>query len=308
MMYFSIVIPYVLWMLVYILVGFGATKLGWTETAHARSISGLLVYVFAPAMFFNAFQRLTYDPADFRLIALFFLVTLVIQIIVAGLLCLLLHRRFEDARYRFLSFATVLGNVGFLGLPLVTAIFPDQPIVACYSTVYALSMNLVVFTLGVYLITRDRHYMSLKAAICNPTSLTILFTLPFYLLDIHLPEAVLDNLALMGKMTTPLCMIVLGMRLAAVDLKALFTRPYAYVGSLLKLIAFPLIAYAMVYFVPGLDTAFKTCVLVLSAAPSAAIILSLAELHRCEQENAASTLLMSSILCAFTIPLVLLIL
>ena len=204
--------------------------------------------------------------------------------------------------------ATVLGNVGFLGLPLVSAIFPDQPIVACYSTVYALSMNLVVFTLGVFLITRDKRYMSLKSAIVNPTSLTILFALPFYFLDLHLPVDILDNLALLGKMTTPLCMFTLGMRLASVDLKALFTQPYAYIGSALKLIAYPLIAYLMVYFIPGLDVPFKTCVLVLSAAPSAAIILSLAELHRCEQKNAASTLLMSTLLCALTIPLVLLVL
>ena len=89
-----------------------------------------------------------------------------------------MRRGFEDARRRILCIATVLGNVGFLGLPLVSAMFPDQPIVACYSTVYALSMNLVVFTVGVFLITRDRRYMSLRAAIFNPTSLTILFTLP----------------------------------------------------------------------------------------------------------------------------------
>lgn len=308
MSYFSIVIPYVLWMLVYILVGFVCTRLGWTETSHARSISGLLVYIFAPVMFFGAFQRMTYDPADFRSIALFFLVTLLIQALIIALLCLLLRRKFSDARCRFLSFTTVLGNVGFLGLPLVTALFPDQPIVACYSTAYVLSMNLVVFTLGVYLITLDRHYISLKAAILNPTTLTILFTLPFYLLDIHLPAAILDNLSPLGKVTTPLCMIVLGMRLASADLKALFTRPYAYIGSLLKLVAYPLAAYGLVYFIPGLDATFKACVLVLSAVPSAAIVLSLAELHRCEQENAASTLLVSSILCAVTIPLVLLIL
>ena len=41
---------------------------------------------------------------------------------------------------------------------------------------------------------------------------------------------------------------------------------------------------------------------------AAAIVLNLAELHRCEQENCASALLVSSILCAATIPLVLLIL
>ena len=308
MSYFSTVIPYVLWMLVYILLGFGLVKGGWGETSHARSISGILVYICAPAMFFNAFQTMRYDPADFRRIGLFFVVTLAVQMIVIAFLCLLLHRRFADARYRILSIATVLGNVGFLGLPLVTTLFPDQPIVGCYSTMYALSMNLVVFTLGVYLITRDRKYMSLKSAILNPTSLTILVTLPLCFLDIHLPDAILGNLALLGRMTTPLCMFVLGMRLAEVNLKALFTRPYAYIGSLLKLLVYPLLAYLLVYFVPGLDSTFKICVLALSAAPSASIILSLAELHRCEQENAAATLLMSTLLCALTIPLVMLIL
>ena len=308
MTYFSIVIPYVLWMLAYMLTGFGIVKAGWAETPHARSLSGILIYVCGPDMFINAFQRMPYDPAQFRSIALFFLVTLAIQAAVIGLMCMLLHRRFDNARYRILSISTVLGNVGFLGLPLVTALFPHAPIVACYSTVYALSMNLVVFTLGVFLLTRDKKYMSLRAAILNPTSLAILFALPFYLLDIHLPGAILDNLALLGHMSTPMCMFVLGMRLAAADLKALFTRPYAYIGSLLKLIAYPLAAYLMVRFLPGLDSTFKTCVLVLSAAPSGAIILSLAELHRCEQENAASVLLMSTLLCAATIPLVMLVL
>ena len=308
MMYFSIVIPYVLWMLAYMLTGFVSVKAGWAETPHARSLSGLLIYVCGPAMFINAFQRMNYDPAQFRSIVLFFLVTLAIQAAVIGILCLLLRKRFDDARYRILSIATVLGNVGFLGLPLVTALFPGQPIVACYSTVYALSMNLVVFTLGVFLLTRDRRYMSLKAAVLNPTSLTILFSLPFYLLDIHLPEAILDNLALLGRMSTPMCMFVLGMRLAAVDLKGLLTQPFSYIGSLMKLIAYPLAAYLMVRFLPGLDETFKACVLVLSAAPSGAIILSLAELHRREQENAASVLLMSTLLCVITIPLVMLIL
>lgn len=308
MTYCATVIPYVTWMLVYILMGFGLVKLGWGESAHGRTVSGILIYICAPFMFFNAFQNMTYDPEEFRRIALFFVVTLAIQVIVIGILCLLLRRKFDNARYRILTISTVLGNVGFLGLPLVSTIFPDQPIVACYSIMYSLTMNLVVFTLGIYLLTRDRKYMSVKSAILNPASLPMLITLPFYFLDIHVSPAILENLAFLGKMTTPLCMIVLGMRLASVDLKALFTRPYAYIGSALKLIVFPIAAYLLVYFIPGLDTTFKVSVLVLSATPSASIILSLAELHRCEQENAASTLLLSTLLCIITIPIVLLIL
>ena len=308
MVYFSTVVPYVIWMLVYILLGFGLIKGKWGDPSHGRTVSGILLYICAPAMFLNAFQSMRYNAEDFKRIGLFFLVTLAVQAIVIGLMWLLLRRKFDDARYRILSIATALGNVGFLGLPLVTTIFPNEPIVACYSTMYAMSMNLVVFTVGIYMLTRDKKYMSLRAAILNPSSLSILMTFPFYLFDIRLPETVMGNVALLGRMTTPLCMFVLGMRLAAVDLKALFTRPYAYIGSALKLIVYPLLAYLLVYFIPGLDPTFKACVLVLSAVPSASIVLSLAELHRCEQENAASTLLMSTLLCVITIPLVLLVL
>ena len=308
MVYFSTVVPYVIWMLVYILLGFGLIKGKWGDPSHGRTVSGILLYICAPAMFLNAFQSMRYNAEDFKRIGLFFLVTLAVQAIVIGLMWLLLRRKFDDARYRILSIATALGNVGFLGLPLVTTIFPNEPIVACYSTMYAMSMNLVVFTVGIYMLTRDKKYMSLRAAILNPSSLSILMTFPFYLFDIRLPETVMGNVALLGRMTTPLCMFVLGMRLAAVDLKALFTRPYAYIGSGLKLIVYPLLAYLLVYFIPGLDPTFKACVLVLSAVPSASIVLSLAELHRCEQENAASTLLMSTLLCVITIPLVLLVL
>lgn len=308
MQYFSTVIPYVLWMLAYIGVGFLVVKARWGESAHGRTVSGILIYICAPAMVLRAFQTMPYDAAEMGRVGLFFLVSLLIQLLIIGLMCLLLHKRYVDARYRILSISTVLGNVGFLGLPLVTSLFPEQPIVACYGTAYVLSMNLIVFTVGVFLITRDKRYMSLRAAVLNPTTLSILAALMLYLVRVRLPEGVMDQVNLLARMTTPLCMIVLGMRLAAVDLKALFTRPYAYVGSLLKLIAYPLAAYLCVYFIPGLDRAFKASILVLSAVPSASIVLSLAELHRCEQENAASTLLMSTLLCAVTIPLVLLVL
>ena len=86
------------------------------------------------------------------------------------------------------------------------------------------------------------------------------------------------------------------------------STPFAYVGSGIKLVAYPLFAFLCVRFVPGLDDTFKACVLVLSAAPSAAVVLSLAELHRCEQENSAAVLLLSTLLCVITLPVMLMLL
>ena len=308
MTYLWTVLPYVSWMLVYIGLGFLLVKAGWGESAHARSISGILIYFCGPAMVINAFQGMVYSAEEARRIGLFFVVTLAIQALAVGLMALALRKRLGEAKYRILSIAAVLGNVGFLGLPLVTRLFPRDPVVACYSMAYILSMNLIVFTLGVYMITRERKYMSLRGAVLNPTTLAILAALPLYFFKVRLPDPVLEPLAALSRLTVPLCMMVLGMRLASMNLRTLFTQPFAYVGSMLKLVLYPLLAYGCVQLVPGLDPVFKASVLALSAVPSGAIILSLAEQHRCEQEISASVLLMSTLLCAVTIPLVLLVL
>lgn len=84
--------------------------------------------------------------------------------------------------------------------------------------------------------------------------------------------------------------------------------PFAYVVCALKLVVFPLAAYLCVVFLPFLSETFKACMLLLSAAPSGAIILSLAELHECEQELAANVVLLTTILSVVTVPLLMLIL
>ena len=65
----------------------------------------------------------------------------------------------------------------------------------------------------------------------------------------------------------------------------------------------PLVAYGIVLLIPGLDETFRDCMLILSAAPSAAVILSLAELHRCEQELSANVVLLTTLASIVTLPL-----
>lgn len=296
----------VLIMLFYMALGFGLVKAKKLDPNHAKSISGLLVYVCSPCLILSAFQSMDYSLLNFAKAAQFFGVSLATQFAFMGLLFLLLHRRYRDAKYRVLTIGAVLGNVGFFGLPLVTGLFSDQPIVACYSTMYITSMNFLVFTLGVFLLTQNKHYISLKSALLNPTTLTILVAIPLYLLQIRFPTPLADAVSLLGKTSTPLCMIVLGCRLASMSPRAVFCQPFAYAVCALKLIAYPLFAYLCVRALPCFDETFKVCLYVLSAAPSGAIILSLAELHGCEQQLSANTVLMTTLLSLLTMPLMLL--
>ena len=200
-----------------------------------------------------------------------------------------------------------MGNVGFFGQPVVIALFPDKPIAACYCMMAAISMNLLIFTIGEYMISRDRRYVSFKRVILNPTMLSLFVALPLYFMKIRLPQVPFSVLNTLRTMSGPLCMIMLGLRLASMSLKEVFAEKMAYIVSALKLLAFPLVSYSIACLIPSLDQTFRICMLIISGTPCASVILALAEKHDCEQGSAAYSVLISAVLCMVTLPVLALI-
>lgn len=306
---FEIALSNVILTLLYILPGFLLCKLRKATTEHLSSMSAILVYVCAPCLIVNSFLQLDFTPIGFGYMALFFAVTFVLQALFMLATFLIFRKRYDNSKYRILTIGAVLGNVGFFGLPVVKALLPDNPEVMCYSAVYVVSMNILVFTVGVFCLTKEKKFISLKSAILNPSTISLLIALPLYFFGARkaLPEILLSGVSLLSSITTPLCMIILGIRLAAVPFKSLFTRPIIYLTCACKLILFPLFCYFAVYFIP-LEYSFKASILVLSAVPCAAVILSMAEIHQSETELAANCVLLSTLLCFITIPVLVLLL
>lgn len=308
-MEFKIAFSNVILTLLYILPGFLLCKFKKVSAEHLSSMSAILVYVCAPCLIINSFLQLDFTPLGFGYMALFFGVTFVLQALFMLATFLIFRKKYEDSKYRILTIGAVLGNVGFFGLPIVKALLPDNPEVMCYSAVYVVSMNILVFTVGVFCLTKDKKFISVKSALLNPSTISLIIALPLYFLGVKrfLPEVLLSGVSLLSGITTPLCMIILGIRLATVSFKKLFTRPIIYAVCACKLIIFPLFCYLAVYFIP-LQESFKASILILSAVPCAAVILSMAEIHQSETELAANCVLMSTLMCFITIPLLVLLL
>lgn len=293
-------------MLVYMSIGFILCKAKKADASHAKSMSGLLIYILSPAMIINSFLQMDYSFENLKELGLFFVTTLFVQFLFFVILYSILHKKYKDAKYRIISVGSVLGNVAFFGIPIITSLYPNEPIVSCYCVMYAMSMNLLVFTIGVAMLTNDMKYISVKSAILNPTTLSLCVAVPLYIFQVNFPILVNSSIELLAKMVTPVCMVILGMRLSTVSIKILFSRLFVYIACLMKLIVFPIFAYACVYFLPYADEVFKVSVFVLSATPAGAIIVSLAELHECEQELSANVVLLTTILSVITLPCILL--
>lgn len=301
---FQITFSNVLLTIIYIIPGFLLCKVKKAAAEHLSTLSAVLVYILSPCMIISSFISLDYSTQNLINMGLFFVTVLILQGVFMLVLFLIFKKKYADSKYRILTIGSVLGNVGFFGLPIIKALLPENPEVTCYSSVYVVAMNLIVFTVGVFCLTNDKKFISIKSSLLNPSSLSFLVALPLFIFGAKnwLPQLVIDSVSLLGRATTPMCMIILGIRLASVSFKKLFTRPMVYIICLCKLIIFPLFCYLCVYFIP-FEQAFKISVLILSGTPCAAVISSLAEMHHSETELSANCILLSTLLCIATVPL-----
>lgn len=308
-MYFQVTLEKVLMSLIFIIPGYIALKTKLVNADHSKTLSAILLYVCSPGLIINSFMVLDFTVEGLINMGWFFLATAVAQLAFLVILKFVFIKKSEDAKFRVINIAAVCSNMGYFGMPIVQAVFPNNPEVLSYTSVFVITMNVILFTIGIYFLTGKKEYMTVKKAFINPASLSFFVGIAFYLVGAKnfMPSVVSDCISSLGAMCTPLSMLILGIRLATMDFKKLFTSGSVYLASALKLIAYPLFAYLLVYFLP-LDAVFKGTILVLSATPIASSVLNIAEMYKSEEEMSANCVMVSTLLSAITLPLLTLIL
>lgn len=303
-MAFQIAFSNVLLILLYIIPGFLCCKTKIAKAEHLSTLSAILMYVCSPCMIVSSFLETERSAQNIGRIMLFFVVSLVIQAALTFVLYRLFRKKFDDVKYRMLTVSFGLGNAGFFGIPIIEALLPGHPEVSCFACVYIVGMNMLTFTVGAYCLTGDRKRMAFKRAFLNPSFVSLVVALLLYALNVKvvMPEMLTDAVSLLKSVTTPLCMMILGIRLASVSFKKLFSRVFVYVTCVCKLLVFPLVCLALIYFLP-VDNVFKAAIFILGGTPCASVMLNIAEMYDGETELAANCVLLSTLLCVFTIPL-----
>ena len=128
-------------MLAYIVPAFILCKAKKVKAEHLPSISTILLFICSPCLTFTSVVSLDYSRENLINMMLFFAVTLVLQGAVMGIIYLIFRKRYEQSQYRIFTIGTVMGNVGFFGLPVIRALFPDSPEVMAYSAALRRSIS-----------------------------------------------------------------------------------------------------------------------------------------------------------------------
>ena len=269
-------------------------------------LSKILLYVCQPCLVIYAFSSATFSLKKLVEVGLFVLLALVIQGVMLGLAVLVLHRKFKDTAYRIISIATTFANCGFFGIPIIEALMPDVASeVIIFTTVYALTMNVLGWTVASAIISGDTRYISVKKILINPAMISTLIALPIFALSVSFPTELESMITIIGRMSTPISMFIMGMRLASTELKSVFCSPRCYAACAMKLFVMPLLAFLLALALP-IATEVKQTFFIVTACPSASIVLNFSELVGKGQREAAGMVLLTTILSVVSLPIMML--
>lgn len=300
--------------MIFILIGIGIIlfKKEMLSEATSKQISGIIVNVTNPALLVcSAFGD--GPKMSLRELATVFAVFIIAYAILIAVSFLIPHiLRVPDHHHYSYQMLTVFGNVGFIGIPLASAVLGAQSLI--FVSIYNLIFNILIYTFGISLLqraaarqrrltTESEKISSRWKKLINAGTISAAATIIFYLADFRVPVIVSSTLTYMGQSTTLLSMIVLGATVAQMALKDIFSHPKLYGFILLRQILVPI--GCVLLFRPFISSTLVLNTLVLMlAVPAGNMPLMLSKQLHVEADTISQGIILTTLLSLITIPVV----
>ncbi len=200
-------------------IGYVLTHRGWFKEEMTDLFSRLVIFVSLPVMMFYSLTT-SFTRQELLQTGASFLIP-VIGVSISYFLGIVLSRLLKIKRGRRNVFAAlfVFSNSIFIGLPVNIALFglESVPLVSMYYLI-----NTIIFwTIGLYGIRseiEEKEGLSIWKKIFSPALVSFLLAITVIMLDIPVPDVILETCQYIGDLTTPLSMLVMGIILYHLDL------------------------------------------------------------------------------------------
>lgn len=224
-----------------VVVGYIAGKLGYLGGDFDRQLSRLVINITCPALILSSAMTGILPDRHFILpLLLISFVTYIILAAVAFLLPRYLTKRKDDEGS--IGFALMFGNVGFMGYPVVASIFGHEAVF--YAAVLNVVNTFAVFTIGTILITgksevEEERFQ--KKVLYSTPMLAAYLTMAIVALEIdNIPEAISQPLTMLGNITVPAALLIIGSSMSNLPLRSLLGNATVYATSLFRLAFLPI--------------------------------------------------------------------
>ena len=235
------------------------------------------------------------------------------------------------------SAMSAFGNIGFMGIPIVTSIFPERGML--YISVFTMIDQLMLWTVGVGLTSKagdrvekvseiqsscgqvkaDRKNVAVGRSatdrtvdkrvsfdfkkLINPVTVAIVLSLIFILAGIQLPEILNTAFSKIGATATPLAMIYLGGVFACMDVRKYVCKLDYYGIVVIKMLIFPVIFYLIQGLLP-ISAEIRMTMTLTSAMPVMSSVVMMENAYGTDGDYAMGGILVTTVCSIVTLPLV----
>lgn len=309
------IIP-VLTLLIIIIVGYLARKYNILSQESVQGISKFVLCVSLPALILISSISQRYNPSEINLFFLlivasviYYIISIIISFIFPRLIC---SKQSDIGIYRFIL---VFPSAVFFAFPLIEMLFGKPGIF--YAAVFNLPYFILTFSLGIWLmvspfkkndapIKLSYHRIFLNFAfLATLIGLFMYFTSSIIPYEINQPY--FRALDLLGKMASPLALIVTGAYLFEVKIMSLLQNVRHWCVAIARLILLPLLMFAVLNCIPGMPKTALAIAVIIASMPAAVQTVIIAAEYNANPKTASEIILMTTILAAITIPIILLI-
>lgn len=288
-------------------IGYFAWKKQWIDGRSQKGISKLVVDVFNPLLVISGIVGYDYENSTLNVgqnmifVVIYFLLFLVAGWIITFVL------RLKRPQKQFYQMMMMFSNIGFIGIPLVTALLGKEYVL--YVAFYVLIYNILLYTYGMYLAVKsngDEEGGSISFPIrkvLNPGVFGCLAAILIFVCRIRIPAPVETFVTYMGDTCIPLSMILIGASVAQMDLRRLFSDGKMYVFLAVKMLVLPIAAALLCRQLP-VDRGIYQVFVLECAVPVGSIITLMAKEYGDEDDSPTIGVVLSTLLSVITIPVV----
>ena len=169
-----------------------------------ETVNDLVFYFFLPVTVVYSIAKMpSLDPAWFATIVFICFILLSFCLFLGWLAGLAL--KLDGMRRKTFALAAAFGNYGFLGLPVVHAVLGQEGLV--YAVYFLIGSYLFLYTVGFFIMTGR---MSPSALLTNPLLISTAAGLTLLALEVDFHPWIDQTLGMVGSVTFPLSMVVVG--------------------------------------------------------------------------------------------------
>lgn len=287
-----------------ICVGFILYRIKLIDEEFRHKLTKLLLNVTMPALMLSSVMKEENSHDMGRVLEMFGL-SIVIFAIALPIISMIIVKilpisKKQQGLYMFMN---SFSNVGFMGFPIIHAVFGEGAMLD--AAIVNLIFNLAVFTFGITMInygTEQKDKFNIKKLL-TPGIFSSVIAIIIYFSGITFPQVLSDTCSMIGEITSPIAMIIMGATLGRMDIKAVFSEWKVYPFTAIKQILIPILFwYVLKLFIT--DEYILGFMMIMLSMPVANTAVLFATEYKNDENLAAKTVFITTLMSLISIPFI----